>query len=134
VYAQTLAASKAGFQTCIHAIGDRANRLVMDTFERVQKEVPGARELRMRNEQRLERLLAELVSLDLEPVLLDDSLLQRIIASVVVRRPPGQVNELDARALQSYLVNPATQADIRSFRLPGIDEPIFWPAGNQNDN
>jgi predicted amidohydrolase YtcJ len=50
VYAQTLAASKAGFQTCIHAIGDRANRIVMDTFERVQKEVPGSRALRMRNE------------------------------------------------------------------------------------
>jgi len=50
VYAQTLAASKAGFQTAIHAIGDRANRLVMDIFERVQREVPGARALRMRNE------------------------------------------------------------------------------------
>jgi len=50
VYAQTLAASKAGFQTAIHAIGDRGNRLVMDIFERVQREVPGARALRMRNE------------------------------------------------------------------------------------
>ena len=50
VYAQTLAASKAGFQTAIHAIGDRANRLVMDIFERVQREVPSARALRMRNE------------------------------------------------------------------------------------
>jgi predicted amidohydrolase YtcJ len=50
VYQQTLEASKAGFQTCIHAIGDRANREVMDIFERVQKEVPGARDLRMRNE------------------------------------------------------------------------------------
>ena len=50
VYAQTLAASKAGFQMCVHAIGDRANRIVMDTFERVQKEVPGSRALRMRNE------------------------------------------------------------------------------------
>ena len=50
VYAQTLAASKAGFQMCVHAIGDRANRMVMDTFERVQKEVPGSRNLRMRNE------------------------------------------------------------------------------------
>ena len=29
---------------------DRANRLVMDVFERVQREVPGARALRMRNE------------------------------------------------------------------------------------
>jgi hypothetical protein len=50
VYAQTLAASKAGFQMCVHAIGDRANRMVMDTFERVQREVPGSRDLRMRNE------------------------------------------------------------------------------------
>ena len=50
VYEKTLAASKAGFQTCIHAIGDRANREVMDIFERVQKEVPGSRQLRMRNE------------------------------------------------------------------------------------
>ena len=50
VYQQTLEASKAGFQTCIHAIGDRGNRVAMDVFERVQKEVPGARDLRMRNE------------------------------------------------------------------------------------
>jgi predicted amidohydrolase YtcJ len=50
VYAQTLAASKAGFQTAVHAIGDRANRLVLDIFERVQKEVPAARALRMRVE------------------------------------------------------------------------------------
>lgn len=50
VYAMTLAAAKAGFQTCIHAIGDRANREVMDVFERVEKEVPTARALRLRNE------------------------------------------------------------------------------------
>jgi predicted amidohydrolase YtcJ len=50
VYAQTLAASKAGFQTAIHAIGDRANRMVLDVFERVQQEVPESRALRMRDE------------------------------------------------------------------------------------
>jgi predicted amidohydrolase YtcJ len=50
IYAQTLAASRAGFQTCIHAIGDRANRITLDVFERVQAEVPGARNLRMRDE------------------------------------------------------------------------------------
>ncbi|HKE86689.1 MAG TPA: amidohydrolase [Vicinamibacterales bacterium] len=50
IYAQTLAASKAGFQTAVHAIGDRANHLVLDIFERVQREVPGARALRMRVE------------------------------------------------------------------------------------
>ena len=50
VYAQTLAAARAGFQVGIHAIGDRANRQVLDVFERVQGEVPGARVLRMRVE------------------------------------------------------------------------------------
>ncbi|MGH9176596.1 MAG: amidohydrolase, partial [Vicinamibacterales bacterium] len=30
IHAQTLAASRAGFQTCIHAIGDRGNRVTMD--------------------------------------------------------------------------------------------------------
>jgi predicted amidohydrolase YtcJ len=50
VYGLTEAASRAGFQTAIHAIGDRANRQVLDIFERVQREVPAARDLRMRIE------------------------------------------------------------------------------------
>jgi predicted amidohydrolase YtcJ len=50
LYAETLAASKTGFQTAIHAIGDRANRIVLDIFERVQREVPASRALRMRVE------------------------------------------------------------------------------------
>ena len=47
---------------------------------------------------------------------------------------PQERIEEGALALQEYLTQPATQAQIRSFRLPGIDEPVFWPAGNQNDN
>jgi predicted amidohydrolase YtcJ len=50
VYAQTAAAARAGFQPAVHAIGDRANRFVLDVFERVQREVAGARALRMRVE------------------------------------------------------------------------------------
>ena len=50
VYAQTLAAARAGFQVAVHAIGDKANRQVLDMFERVQREVPGSRALRMRVE------------------------------------------------------------------------------------
>ncbi len=50
LYAMTRAAADAGFQTCVHAIGDRANRVVMDTFARVDREVPAARALRNRNE------------------------------------------------------------------------------------
>ncbi len=49
-YAMTLEAARAGFQTCIHAIGDRGNRVAMDVFERVASEVPAARALRQRNE------------------------------------------------------------------------------------
>ena len=48
--AMTRAAARAGFQPAIHAIGDRANRIVMDLFETVQRDVPGARDLRMRVE------------------------------------------------------------------------------------
>lgn len=50
LYALTRAASEAGFQTCVHAIGDRANRVTLDAFERVQREVPTARALRLRVE------------------------------------------------------------------------------------
>jgi predicted amidohydrolase YtcJ len=50
IYAMTRAAAAAGFQTCVHAIGDRANRVAMDVFGRVDREVPGARALRNRNE------------------------------------------------------------------------------------
>jgi predicted amidohydrolase YtcJ len=50
LYAQALAAVRAGYQPCIHAIGDRANTDVLDLFERLQREVPGSRHLRMRDE------------------------------------------------------------------------------------
>jgi hypothetical protein len=50
LYLLTTAAVKAGFQPAIHAIGDRANRLTLDMFERVQREVPDSRRLRMRIE------------------------------------------------------------------------------------
>lgn len=35
-------ALRAGFQTCVHAIGDRANRLVLDAFEAALRTVPVA--------------------------------------------------------------------------------------------
>jgi tungstate transport system substrate-binding protein len=70
----------------------------------------------------------------LEPVVFDDSILQRILATVVVRRPFFLVNEEGASAFQEHLTHPASQARIRAFRVSGIDSPIFWPAANQNDN
>jgi predicted amidohydrolase YtcJ len=50
LYAVTRAAAEARFQTAIHAIGDRANHEVLGIFERVSREVPGARDLRPRDE------------------------------------------------------------------------------------
>ncbi|MCC6162012.1 MAG: amidohydrolase [Acidobacteria bacterium] len=50
LHAQALASVQAGYQPCIHAIGDAANTAVLDLFERLQREVPGSRTLRMRDE------------------------------------------------------------------------------------
>lgn len=50
LYTLARAAVEAGYQPAVHAIGDRANRGVMDVFARIQRDVPGSRALRMRNE------------------------------------------------------------------------------------
>jgi predicted amidohydrolase YtcJ len=44
------AAAAAGFQPCTHAIGDGANRAVLDLYERLVRERPAARALRPRIE------------------------------------------------------------------------------------
>jgi predicted amidohydrolase YtcJ len=49
IYAWTSGADKAGLHVMIHACGDRANTLLLDTFERVQKE-NGPRDRRFRIE------------------------------------------------------------------------------------
>lgn len=43
-------ATAHGFQPCIHAIGDKANRTVLDIYEKVLVENPRAKDLRMRIE------------------------------------------------------------------------------------
>ena len=50
LYALTVAAARAGFQPAIHAIGDRGNRIALDVYERVQRDVADSRRLRMRIE------------------------------------------------------------------------------------
>jgi predicted amidohydrolase YtcJ len=49
LYAWTLGGDKAGLQVVVHAIGDRANRIQLDIFERVAKE-NGPRDRRWRIE------------------------------------------------------------------------------------
>ena len=50
VYSLTRLALAAGFQVCTHAIGDAANRSVLNTYERAEKEVPETHDPRLRIE------------------------------------------------------------------------------------
>jgi tungstate transport system substrate-binding protein len=70
------------------------------------------------------------LSLQLEPLVFADPLLQRLLVSVVVRVPG--CNQAGARALQAHLLSPTTQARIRATRYP-TNERICWvPAGRHN--
>lgn len=73
-------------------------------------------------------------NLSLRPIVLRDPLLQRLMVSIVVN--PDQIpnaNVTGATAFQQYLLTPATQARIRDFRAPGMEEELWWPAGRSND-
>jgi len=66
-------------------------------------------------------------------VLSGDSLLQRAVATVVVRPGWGRrVNLSGALALEQFLATPQTQGRIRRFRHPMFDLPIFWPAAHHS--
>jgi tungstate transport system substrate-binding protein len=70
---------------------------------------------------------------DLQPLIFNDPLFQRIMVSIVVNPEHfPEANVEGAMAFQQYLLAPTTQARIRAFRYPGIDQPIFWPAGRNN--
>ena len=70
---------------------------------------------------------------ELQPLVLNDPLLQRTMVTVGVNpEKVAGVNVEGVRAFQKYLLDPATQARIRAFRLPGIDQQIWWPAGRNN--
>ena len=70
---------------------------------------------------------------ELQPLVLNDALLQRIMVTVAVNPDKvSGVNLTGTEAFQQYLLDPATQARIRAFRLPGIDQQIWWPAGRNN--
>ena len=50
VYQLTRASLERGFQVCTHAIGDAANRMVLDAYANTLKSVPQAHDLRLRIE------------------------------------------------------------------------------------
>lgn len=71
--------------------------------------------------------------LDLEPLVLQDPLLQRIMVAIVVNpKKVSGVNASGATAFQTFLINPTTQMRIRAFRYPDFDQQVWWPAGRHN--
>jgi tungstate transport system substrate-binding protein len=71
--------------------------------------------------------------LRLEPLVLADPLLQRMLVSIIVK-PGGarDVNTGGAGALQAHLLSPAVQAQIRTIRYPGADAATWVPGGRHN--
>lgn len=72
--------------------------------------------------------------LDLEPLVVGDPLFQRIMVLIVVN--PEKVHGVNAdaaKAFESYLLAPPTQARIRAFRYPDLDQQAWWPAGRNNN-
>jgi tungstate transport system substrate-binding protein len=73
--------------------------------------------------------------LALEPLLMGDHLLKSVMITIVVsEKRVGGVNAKGARALQHYLLEPATQAKVRAFRMSGVTEQVWWPAAHDNEN
>ena len=72
--------------------------------------------------------------INLEPLVVGDSLFQRIMVSIVVdpKKVPG-VNADGAKAFETYLLAPVTQARVRAFRYPDFDQQAWWPAGRHNN-
>lgn len=70
--------------------------------------------------------------LDLEPLVLADPLLQRVLVCTIVKdtKVPG-VNAAAAKALQTYLLSAVTQAKIHETRHEGT-HAMWTPAGRHN--
>jgi tungstate transport system substrate-binding protein len=71
--------------------------------------------------------------LDLEPLVVQDPIFQRIMVAVVVNpKKVRGVNAEGATAFQEFLIAPPTQSRIRAFRYPDFDQQAWWPAGRHN--
>jgi tungstate transport system substrate-binding protein len=70
---------------------------------------------------------------NLEPLVMGDALLQRMLVSIVVKASKTSgVNADGAMALQTYLLSPSTQARIREVRYPGA-EGVQWVPGARHN-
>ena len=83
--------------------------------------------LRWKRQQSIEQ------ATDLEPLVIDDPTLQRIMVAIVVNPAAVKgVNSPAATAFQSFLLSPAIQARIAAFRYADFDHQVWWPAGRHN--
>jgi tungstate transport system substrate-binding protein len=77
--------------------------------------------------------LDELKHLALEPLVLADPMLQRMLVSIIVKPGPlRRVNAPGASAFQTFLLAPQTQAAIRTIHYPGKTVVSWVPAGRHN--
>lgn len=73
-------------------------------------------------------------ALPLEPMVLADPLLQRPMVTIVVNDTAvAGINTAGALALEDYLLEPAIQAAVRTYRVDGIERQLWWPVGRAND-
>jgi tungstate transport system substrate-binding protein len=71
--------------------------------------------------------------LSLEPLVMGDPLLQRMLVSIIVKASKtAGVNTAGALALQTFLLSPSTQARIREVRYPGA-EGVQWVPGARHN-
>jgi tungstate transport system substrate-binding protein len=83
--------------------------------------------LRWKRQQSIEQ------AMDIEPLVIDDPMLQRIMVSIVVNAKTVKgVNADGAERLQSFLLTPEIQARIAAFRYPDFNQQVWWPAGRHN--
>lgn len=83
--------------------------------------------LRLKRQQSAEQPLL------LEPLVVGDPLLQRIMVAIVVNPSAVKgVNAAAAKTFQTFLLSPAVQARIAAFRYPDFDQQVWWPAGRHN--
>ena len=69
----------------------------------------------------------------LEPLVYSDPILQRLMVTIVVTREKVPTVNFDgAHALQSFLLEPATQAKMRATHYPGLAHSAWTPAGRHN--
>jgi len=73
-----------------------------------------------------------LESFKLEPLVLGDPLLQRMLVSVVVKPGKLATNVDGAHAFEKHLLSPVVQAKIREVRYPGTNGVCWVPAGRHN--